>query len=260
MHPDAATPPGAPDRQTYPLAYESPRAAAFGGMRDYAGGSAQAMTAAFIGFGAIAHDIGLTPAQGVASSAAIALIPAQMAMADLMRGGAGLAAILLAVAFVSARLFPMSMAIMPMMRQGARRRWSLYVAAYPLASTSWAYAVRRCPAMPPDQRLPYFLAFALSNIAIISTGTALGYALAGEMPASVTSALVMVTPVFFVLLFIADSPHRAGIFALALGAALGPFILTLSPEWGLLGTGIVAGTLGYALGEIGRRWRGRRHG
>lgn len=263
MDQDAATPPDSlnpPDRNTYPLAYATPRAAIFGGMRDYAGGSAQAMTAAFVGFGAIAHDIGLSPAQGVITSPAIALVPAQMAMADLMRGGAGLAAILLAVAFISARLLPMSMALMPILRQGARRRGILYFAAYPLASTAWAYAMRRCPAMPPDQRLPYFLAFALSNITIITLGTALGYALADHLPVAITSALVLVTPVFFILLFISDSPHRSGILSLALGAVLGPPILTFSPEWGLLATGLLAGTLGFCLWEIWSRFGRRRDG
>lgn len=260
MDRDAATPPEVPDRDTYPLAYASPRAALIGGLRDYAVGSAQAMTAAFVGFGAIAHDIGLTLAQGMVMSPAIALIPAQMAMADLMRGGAGLVAILLAVAFISARLLPMSMALMPLLRQGARRRGILYFAAYPLASTAWAYAMRRCPAMPPDQRLPYFLAFAWANIAIITLGTALGYALADHLPVAITSALVLVTPVFFILLFISDSPHRAGIFSLALGGALGPPILTLSPEWGLLATGLLAGTLGFGLGGIRGRIGGARRG
>lgn len=234
-------------------AFSSPRAAARGGLRDYAGGSAQAMAAAFVGFGAIVHDIGLTVWQGIAISGSMALMPAQMAMADLYHAGAGLVAILLAVAFIGARLLPMSMALMPLLRPSGRGRLVLYAAAFPLASTSWAYATRRCPTLPPDQRLPYFLGFALSNLAVIVAATALGYALADRLDESITAGLIFVTPVFFMLLFIAESPHRAGLFALALGAALGPPVYMLIPEWSVLLSGLAAGTLAFLVPSAGRR-------
>lgn len=237
------------------IAYSSPRAAVFGGMRDYAGGSAQAMAAAFVGFGAIVNDIGLTLWQGMTASGAMALMPAQMAMADLYHAGAGLAAIALAVAFISARLLPMTMALMPLFRDGAHGRLALYTAAFPLASTSWAYATRRCPDLPPEQRLPYFLGFAVSNIAIIVAATALGYALAERLDASLTAGLVFVTPVFFMLLFIAESPHRAGLLALALGAVLGPAIYMVTPEWSVLLTGLAGGTIAFFLAPVRSRRR-----
>ena len=211
------------------------------------------MSAAFVGFGAIVNDVGLTLWQGLAAAGTMALIPAQMAMVDLYQAGAGLVAILLAVAFISARLLPMSMSLMPVLRDGTRRPWVLYLAAFPLASTAWAYASRHCPDLPPDQRLPYFLSFALANIGIIVVATWLGFALADWLPAEITAALVFVTPVFFVLLFIAESPHRAGLYALAFGAVAGPALYTVSPEWSVLLSGVTAGTLGFAVGRMGKR-------
>lgn len=236
--------------------FASPRAAILGALRDYASGSAQAMTAAFVGFGAIVNDVGLTLWQGLASSGTIALIPAQMAMADLFRSGAGLLAILLAVAFISARLLPMSMSLMPLLREGTRRPALLYLAAFPLASTAWAYATRRCPDLPLDQRLPYYLAFAFANIGVIIFATWLGFALADWLPSGITAALVFVTPVFFMLLFTTEAPNRACHYALALGAIAGPLLYGFTPEWSVLLSGLAAGTLGFALDEIGRRVRG----
>ena len=235
--------------------FSSPRAAVLGALRDYAGGSAQAMTAAFVGFGAIVNDVGLTLWQGLASSGLMALVPAQMAMADLYRTGAGLAAILLAVAFISARLLPMSMSLMPLLREGARRPALLYLAAFPLASTAWAYGTRRCPDLPPDLRLPYYLTFAFANIAVIVLATWLGFALADRLPGSLTSALVFVTPVFFLLLFTAEAPNRACLYALALGVVAGPLLYEITPEWSVLLSGLAAGTLGFLLDQIGRRTR-----
>lgn len=225
-------------------------------MRDYAGGSAQAMAAAFLGFGAIANEVGLDLWQGLVATGIVALIPAQMAMADLYQHGAGLTAIMLAVAFIGARLMPMSMALMPMLREGARRPGILYFAAFPLASTSWTYAMRRCPDLPPDQRLPYFLAFAWSNVGIILVATSLGYVLADRVSPAVTGPLILVTPIFFMLLFIAESPHRSGLFALALGVPTAPLIHMVTPEWSLLLTGLVAGTLGFVLGGLGKHGDG----
>jgi len=237
-------------------AYASPRRALIGGMRDYAGGSAQAMAAAFVGFGATINDMGLSIWQGMTASGAMALMPAQMAMADLYHAGAGLAAILLAVAFISARLLPMTMALIPLLRVGKTRAPVLYAAVFPLASTSWAYSTRRCPDLPADQRLPYYLGFALSNLATIVAATALGFALASRLDTALTAGLVFVTPAFFMLLFIAESPHRAGLVALAIGAALAPPLYLLTPSWSVLLTGLAGGTAAFYLAPVRSRPRG----
>jgi predicted branched-subunit amino acid permease len=83
--------------------------------------------------------------------------------------------------------------------------------------------------------------------------TAIGYLLPGLLPASVTLGLVFLNPIYFMLIFAADARARARALALGFGAICGPLLHLVSPEWGLLATGLIAGTLAFAIDERLRR-------
>jgi hypothetical protein len=57
------------------------------------------------------------------------------------------------------------------------------------------------------------------------------------------------------LIFAADVRARARALALGMGAIIGPPMHLVSPDWGLLATGLVAGTLAYWIDERLRRKR-----
>ena len=233
-------------------AYGSPRAAFAGGARDYAGLPAVAMAAGFVGFGAIVRDTGLDLAQAMATTAGMTQIPAQIVMVETAQAGAGLAGVFLAVAFIGARLLPMAVSLMPILRPGARSQVELYAGVYVMATMAWSHSMRRCPDLPTDQRMPYFWGVALANLVVVVAGTAAGHTLAGTVAPEIVLGLVFLTPVFFLLLFAAESPDRSGVAALALGAVLGPAIHLVSPEWSVLAGGILAGTAAYTLGRFRR--------
>lgn len=239
--------------------YASPNAAWRGGSRDYLGGAALAMGASFMGFGAAARDIGLALWQSVAATAGMAFVPSQMVMADLTRSGAGILTLVVAVALVSLRLLPMSLALMPLLRETRTERLPFYAVGHVLATTSWAYSMKRCPTLPPDQRLAYFSGAALSNYVVILFGTAIGYLLADIMHPAVTAGLVLFAPLFFLLLFIADVIDRAGRIALATGAVLGPVLYLVDREWSIVATGLIGGTIAFAAHRHGER-HGARDG
>jgi len=239
--------------------YASPNAAWRGGARDYLGGAALAMGASFMGFDAAARDIGLSLAQSVATTAGMVFVPSQMVMADLARSGAGIVTLIVAVALVSLRLFPMSLALMPLLREGRTERLRFYAGGYVLATTAWAYAMKRCPTLPTDQRLGYFSGAAITNYVVILFSTAIGYQLADAMHPAVTAGLVLFAPLFFLLLFIADVVDRAGRVALATGAVLGPLLFLVDREWSIVATGLIGGTIAFAVHRAGER-RGARDG
>jgi predicted branched-subunit amino acid permease len=62
----------------------------------------------------------------------------------------------------------------------------------------------------------------------------------------VTLGLVFLNPIYFMLVFVADARHRARILALVVGAVTGPPLHLVSPDWGLLATGVLAGSLAFA--------------
>ncbi|MGE0748585.1 MAG: AzlC family ABC transporter permease [Rhodospirillales bacterium] len=228
--------------------YESRDAAWRGGSRDYVvGGAGVAMAASFAGFGAAARDVGLALWQSVLATAGMVFVPSQMIMADLSRSGAGMLTLIVAVAFVSLRLFPMALALMPLLREGRDEKLRFYLVGHTMATTSWAYAMKRCPTLPADQRLAYFSGAAVTNYGVILVATAAGYLLADAIDPLVTAGLVLFAPLYFLLLFLADVTELAGRVALAAGAVLGPVLYQFEREWSLLATGLVGGTVAFAV-------------
>lgn len=206
---------------------------------------AVAMGATFVGFGAVVNEVGFGIGQALASTAAMTLIPAQIVMVELFHAGAGLATIVLAVLFVGARLLPMTVAVMPILRHGRRDRLEFYAGAFILATMSWTYSMQRGPTLPTSQRMAYFWGVAVLNYAVVITGTGIGYALAGGLPVEIMRGLVFLMPVFFLLVFTAEAASRAVVLALVLGGVLGPAIFVVSPEWSVLGCGLAGGTLAF---------------
>jgi predicted branched-subunit amino acid permease len=76
------------------------------------------------------------------------------------------------------------------------------------------------------------------------------------MPQYVTLGLVFLNPIYFMLIFVADfrQPERA--LALGLGAVAGPLLHLVDPDWGLLATGLIAGTAAFLI----IRWHEARRG
>jgi len=81
-------------------------------------------------------------------------------------------------------------------------------------------------------------------------GTVLGYVASGWVPAAVTLGLVFINPLFFLLTFTEVKPW-ANRIAIVLGCVMGPAFYLLDANSSLLTTGLVAGTLAYALD---RKW------
>jgi predicted branched-subunit amino acid permease len=226
------------------------------GVREALGVPAIVMCASFVGFGAMVHHAGLSLWHGVISTATGWGLPGQIALVEMYALGASLFAISLAVALAQARLLPMTVTLMAVLRARGKPRWQYFLAAHLVAVTGWAVAMRECPAMPAAQRLPYYFAFAGTLWFLTLLATAGGFALAGVVPPLVNLGLVFLNPIYFMLVFAGDVRRRARALALGFGAVCGPALHLASPDWGLLATGLIAGTAAYA---VDRLFRARGH-
>jgi predicted branched-subunit amino acid permease len=170
----------------------------------------------------------------------------------------------LAVALTNARLLPMTVTLMPVLRAPGAPRWRAYLVSHFVAVTAWTVAMQRCPDLPEDQRLPYFAGFGAALWTVSITATGLGFVLAGIVPSTLTLGLVFLNPIYFMLIFVADFRSRARALALGLGAATGPLLHLVLPKWDLLLTGLIAGTAAFlidqALGpRLDSQMASRRH-
>lgn len=222
------------------------------GLLEAAGAPALVLFASFVGFGSLVRGNGWDLAQGLAASLALWALPGQVAMIESWAVGAGLLATVTAVALTNLRLLPMVMALMPQLRTPGMARWKVLLAAHLIAVTTWVIGMRRCAALPPQDRMGFFFGMAAGVWLSGMVGTIVGYWLARSVPPAVSLGLVFVNPIYFVLVLMPDSlRNRMQVLSLVFGALLGPLFHLLSRDWGLLGTGLVAGTLAFLLG--GRR-------
>ena len=72
------------------------------------------------------------------------------------------------------------------------------------------------------------------------------------VPKSVTLGLVFINPIYFLVMFAGNLANRAWAYALGIGGVLGPILHLVSPDWGLLITGLVAGTAAYFIDQVVR--------
>lgn len=198
-----------------------------------------------MGFGSLCRESALSLTQSLASTASAWALPGQIATIELFAIGTNALLITLAVALTNARLLPMTVTLMPFLGAPSIPRWRYFLFAHFVAVTAWAQGMQRCPLMPVDQRLPYFAGFALTLWLAPLIGTAIGYAAAGVLPDAVTLGFVFLNPLYFMLIFLSDLRQRLRAMALVLGAALGPPLFLIDPEWGLLMTGLAAGTAAF---------------
>ena len=227
--------------------FASPRAAWKGGATEALGVPAAVLGAGYIGFGALAYDADFSLALALFSTMTIWALPGQIALIELRELGTAAPALVLAVMLTSARFLPMAVTLLPLLRHPAYRSWHYYVAGHFVAMTGWAVAVRRCPMLPRDQRLPYFLGFATALWLACLASTAAGYFASGIMHGLVTLGLVFLNPIYFILILGGEVRHRQGVLALLCGAFAGPLMQLLTPQWGLLAAGVLGGTLAFGL-------------
>jgi len=226
------------------------------GVREGLGAPGLVIFGSFMGFGSLVHGSGIGLVAGLASSLTCWALPGQIAMVELYGIGASLLVNAMAVWLTNTRLMPMAIVIMPYLRGGGVG-WRHYLAAHFIAITSWAVAMRRCPVLDEAERFPYFIGLSVTLWAVSCVATSVGFALAGSLPSSVTLGLVFLNPCYFVLLFVSDLGPRVRILALVVGGVLGPLLHLVDPDWGLLVTGLLGGTLAFL---IDRCWRRREAG
>ena len=199
-----------------------------------------------VGFGSLARDSGFGWGLSVISTITVWGLPGQVVFAEMFAAGAPVAAIMLASSMANLRFLPMSLSMMPLFRDDrAAWRWRNLLVAM-MSVNTWALTVRRGPSLAVDQRAPYFIGLSAACMAAGVAGTALGYHLAGALPFSITVSLIFLNPVYFVFLF-AGVRQRKFVLALIIGAVLGPLVHRVSPDWGLVFCGVVAGTAAYWL-------------
>jgi predicted branched-subunit amino acid permease len=239
------------------LVFANRRQAFWRGFVQSLGAPAFVLFAGMVGFGAMGQTNGINAWFTGATSFFMFALPGQVVLLEMLISGSSLLAIVFAVTLTSARFVTMVVTLFPQMHWRDRNN-GLFIWVHLLAMTSWAMSMRDFPRMSPRFRLAYFIGLGLPCWLIAMPGTVLGYLLAGWVPAYITLGLIFINPLFFLLTFIEVKPW-ANRMAIVMGCLMGPAFYLWDANSSLLTTGLVAGSLAYAIDRLWIRGRPVKH-
>ena len=211
------------------------------------------LSSAFVGFAGLAKDAGFSLSESIFMVLVIWALPAKVVLVGAVMSGASLGAATFAVALSSVRLTPMVMSLVPELRGPKTPRWVLYALSHFVAVTSWVLSMQQLPAVPRPLRTTYYSGLALflmlANVVVVTVV----YSVAENLPETVSAALLMLTPMYFLTSLWGSARERAGHVAMVAGLVLGPVLHVASPRFDLVAAGVLGGGLAYAFHRLSRR-------
>ena len=218
------------------------------GFRDAIGLPALLIMATMCGVGGLVRDIGYPVWAGTLSTLLIWAGPAQVILFGAVAAGASLPATAFAIWLSSSRFLPMTVSILPLVRQPETRAGATLMAAHLVSMTTWVEGLRRLPALPKQGRLGYFFGYSTVIIGCGILATHAGFYIYALVPKVVAAGLLFTTPLFFSAAMVAGARAPADWVALAFGFFITPLATPLLPSgMDFLVIGLVGGTLAFMI-------------
>ncbi len=234
-----------------PDTFSSSAAAFFGGLKS-------ALTSVFflvlmgtyIGIGALAHDFGLASWWLALSTMLVWAAPAQVILISALGTGAALFEVAIAVSLSAIRLFPMVVALLPLLRGGNTRLRDLLLPTHFTSVSMWVESLRLLPALPHERRIAFCNGLSVGYMGTATTFGFVGYYLAAGLPPLFAGTLLFLTPMSFLISTARNSRMMVDRLALVLGLLLGPLLTYLHVQLDLMWTGVIGGTLAYLVHRL----------
>src|SRR5215471_2434294 len=215
-----------------PANFESNMAAFLGGIRS-------ALTSVFfvvlagtyVGMGALAHGFGLTAWWLALSTVLVWAAPAQ-------------------VILIAVRLFPMVVALLPLLREPGTRLRDLLLPTHFTSVSMWVESLRLLPGVPRERRIAFSNGLSVGYMGTAASFGFVGYYLAAELPPLLAGALLFLTPMSFLMSTARNAKAMMDQLALVLGLGLGTLLTAANIQLDLMWTGIGGGTLAYVVHRL----------
>jgi predicted branched-subunit amino acid permease len=196
----------------------------------------------YIGVAALAHDFGFSLWWVVASTLLLWVAPGQVILISALGAGATAVETAVAVGLSSARLLPMVVSLLPLIKDKDTRQRDLILPTHLTAVSMWIEAQRFLPALPRAIRIPFANGLGVGFMTAAHIGTFIGFYLVGSLPPLLTAGLLFLTPMSFLI-----STTRN---CLGFGTVLGPLLAWWQVGLDLLWTGIVGGSVAYGIHRL----------
>jgi len=208
------------------------------------------MGGTYIGLGALAHDFGLSAWWLTASTLFVWAAPAQVILISGIGTGAAMIEVALAVTLSGIRLFPMVVALLPLLRTRETRTADLILPTHLTSVSMWIESLRALPGIAPEHRVAYCNGLSVTYMGAAATFGLVGFFLAAGLPPLLAAALLFITPISFLISTARSAVTTLDRVALGLGLVFGTIFAALHVELDLMWTGVGGGTAAYLV----HRW------
>ena len=209
-----------------------------------------ALGCCFIAIGALLKNLGFSIQESIFSTLLTYALPGSLVMAESLLVGASLVNIFLAVWLVNARLYPMTVSLMPLLMHESQPRWKYYLSCHFIAVSAWLIMKSNHEKIEKENRIDFWIGIGTATWSVAIIGTIIGFIASDYLNKDMMIGLAIVNPVYFACMMVGAMKTIQVTLSVILGAILGPLFFFISPEWSILFGGFTAGTIAYLVGEL----------
>lgn len=204
----------------------------------------------YIGIGALTHELGLASWWLALSTMLVWAAPAQVILISALGTGAAPIEVAVAISLSAIRLFPMVVALLPLLRGPGTRLRDLLLPTHFTSVSMWVESMRLLPGMPRERRIAFCNGLSTGYMGTAATFGFVGYYLAAGLPPLFAGALLFLTPMSFLITTARNCREMIDRLALVIGLVLGPLLSYWHVSLDLMWTGLVGGSLAYGVNRL----------
>ena len=212
-----------------------------------------ALGCCFIAIGALLKNIGFNIQESIFSTLLTYALPGSLVMAESLLVGGSLVNIFLAVWLVNARLYPMTVSLMPLLIHKSQPRWKYYLSCHFIAVSAWLIMKNNYQTIKKENRIDFWIGIGTATWSVAIIGTIVGFLVSDYLNKDMMIGLAIVNPVYFTCMLVGAMRKIQIFFSVVLGIILGPLFFFITPEWSILFGGFIAGTIAFFVGELNDR-------
>ena len=186
------------------------------------GSPAIALGASFVAIGALLKNLGFSIQESIFSTFLTYALPGSLVMAESMLIGASLVNIFLAVWLVNARLYPMTISLMPLLIHTNQPRWKYYLSCHFIAVSSWLIMKDNYKNIEKENRIDFWIGIGTATWSVAIIGTIIGFLASDYLNKDMMIGLAIVNPVYFSCMMLGAMKTIQISLSIILGAILGP--------------------------------------
>ena len=213
------------------------------GVRDSWGVPIIGLSLSMFTFGAYLKSSNFNLLQSFLSTFFAFALPGQFVMAETLLSGGNLLNVFFAVLFTNARLFPMTMHIIPTLKSSKFKSWKYFILCHFIAVTAWINYISVYRTININHRYQYFFGLAGSLWFSSVIFTMVGFIFSSLVSYKLLIALVFFNPMYFLIMTLKNLINKQLIFVFFLSVSITPILYIFLKDWAVILSGLFSGTI-----------------